>query len=103
MESPRRKPRVKNFFSKNVFLAFEVIVQPPKHTFEIGIFSILVHYVHKTFFKFHESVKDTTQRKTGTPENLQIVRNCQNRKLCRGASASSKRYFGSISKRLMDD
>ena len=28
-----------NFFSQNVDLAFEVIVQPPKHTFEIEIFS----------------------------------------------------------------
>ena len=30
--------RVKNFFQKKLILVFEVIVQPPKHTFEIGIF-----------------------------------------------------------------
>ena len=30
---------VKKKFQKTLTLAFEVIVQPPKHKFEIGIFS----------------------------------------------------------------
>ena len=34
-----RGPRVKKIFQKPLILVFEVIVQPPKHTFENGIFS----------------------------------------------------------------
>ena len=38
MEGPRRVPGVTKNFKKTLILASEVIVQPPKHTFEIGIF-----------------------------------------------------------------
>ena len=39
MEGLRRGPGVRKKFQKTlIFLVFEVIVQPPKHTFEIGIF-----------------------------------------------------------------
>ena len=34
-------------FQKSLILAFEVIVQSPKHTFEIALFSILEHCSEK--------------------------------------------------------
>ena len=39
-----RPPQVKKNFQKTLILAFEVILQPPKHTFEIGIFYNLSHF-----------------------------------------------------------
>ena len=52
MERPRRRPAgVKNFLQKTLILAFEVIVQPPKHTFEIGFFfRVLAHCAKRDFF-----------------------------------------------------
>ena len=35
----------KKIFQKMLILVFEVIMQPPKHTFEIGIFFVLPHCV----------------------------------------------------------
>ena len=40
--APRSGPRVKKKFQKTLILAFEVILQPPKHTFEIGIFFLRI-------------------------------------------------------------
>ena len=39
VEGSRRRPGVKKKLSKTLLLVLEVIVQPPKHTFEIGFFS----------------------------------------------------------------
>ena len=36
---PLRTLSTRKKFQKTLILAFEVIVQPPKHTFDIGIFS----------------------------------------------------------------
>ena len=38
LEGSRRRPGVNKKFQKTLILVFEVIVQPPKHTFEIGFF-----------------------------------------------------------------
>ena len=35
--------KVKNFFPKTLILVFEVIMQPRKHTFDIGFFCDLAH------------------------------------------------------------
>ena len=40
----RREPGLKKLFQKMFHLVFEVIAQPPKHTYEIGFFCILAHY-----------------------------------------------------------
>ena len=37
VEGPQREPGVKKKFQNTLILVFEVIVQPRKHTFEIGI------------------------------------------------------------------
>ena len=38
-EQPRRSHRNEKKFQKQLILVFEVIVQPPKHTFQITLFS----------------------------------------------------------------
>ena len=43
VEGSQRRPGVKKKFQKTLILVFEVIVQPPKHTFEIGCFGVLAH------------------------------------------------------------
>ena len=40
VEGYRRGPGVKKKFQKMLILVFDLIVQPPKHTFEIGFFSL---------------------------------------------------------------
>ena len=39
-----RMVRASGVMEKTLILAFEVIVQPPNHTFEIALFSILEHF-----------------------------------------------------------
>ena len=44
MEGPRRRPGAKEKIQKMLILVFGVIMQPPKYTFEIGIFfRVLAH------------------------------------------------------------
>ncbi len=38
MEGPRRRLSMKKKVTKNIILAFEVIMQQPNNTFEIGFF-----------------------------------------------------------------
>ena len=55
---PFGKPPLKKF-QKTLILVFKVIVQPPKHTFEIGIFFHLLAHCDTGLIRKMEALKNS--------------------------------------------